>query len=137
MSLIPYHPFWDLDKWFFEGRKPLMKTPRVDIYETDKEVVAEVGLPGIDPKDIDIEVEENILKIEAKSEKKKEEKKKGYYRKELSKGYYRRIVPLPVEVVSEKAQASCQDGVLKITIPKAKPKKVKKTKKIKVKVKKA
>ena len=110
-----------------------MRAPRMDIYETDKDVVAEVELPGIDPKNINVEVQDNILKVEAKGEEKKEEKKKGYYRKEISAGYYRRAVPLPAEVLGNKAQADYKEGILKVTIPKARSQKEKKAIKIKVK----
>lgn len=147
MPIIPWRPLWDIDRWFEEewedwferprwGRLlPMIRTPKMDIYETEKEVVAEVELPGVDPKDIDIEVKDNYLKIEAKKEEKKEEKEKGYYRKELSKGYYKRVVPLPVEVIGEKAEADYKEGILKITIPKVKPSKKEEKKGIKVKVK--
>jgi len=151
MSLIPYRPFWDIEKWFEEGpeewserllpgisRFPMIKTPKMDIYEDDGNVVAKVELPGVDPKNIEIEVKDNYLKVAASTEEKKEEKRKGYYRKELSQGYYRRVVPLPAEVVGEEADASYEDGILKVVIPKTKPKKEgKKPIKIKVKGKKA
>ena len=145
MPIIPRRPFWNIEDWFEEEgpefrfprifhRFPIVRTPRMDIYETTKEVVAEIELPGVDPKNIEVEVKNNVLKVEAKAEKKKEEKGKGYYRKELSKGYYKRAVPLPVEVLGEKAEATYAEGILKVVIPKAKPKKVKK-KAIKIKVK--
>jgi len=137
MPLIPYHhPFWDLDKWF-EEEESLMKTPRMDIYESDGKVIAEVEIPGVDPKNIEVEVKDNVLRVEAKTEKKAEEKKKGYYRKELSRGYYKRVMPLPVEVIGEKAEASYEDGILKISIPQIKPQKVKKPKKVKINIKSA
>ena len=136
MPLIPYnHPFWEISKWF-EEEGSLMKTPKMDIYEKNNDVVAEIELPGVDPKNIEVEVKDNVLKIEAKTEKKKEEKKKGYYRKELSQGYYKRAIPLPVEVVNEKASADYEDGILKVVVPKVKVKKKGKTKKVKVKTKK-
>jgi len=141
MSLIPYKPFWDLDKWFEEewperlfSRLPAASTPKMDVYEDNGNVVAEAELPGVDLKDISVEVKDNILILEAKKEEKKEEKKKGYYRKEMSRGFYRRAVPLPVEVVGEKSQADYKEGILKVVIPKAKPKKEKK-KGVKVKIK--
>ncbi|KPJ56909.1 hypothetical protein AMJ49_03250 [Parcubacteria bacterium DG_74_2] len=147
MPIIPWRPFWDIDKWFEEewpeewferprwGRMlQMIRTPRMDIYETDGEVVAEVELPGVDPKNIDVEVKENVLKVEAKGEEKKEEKGKGYYRKELGRRYFKRVVPLPTEAVGEKADATYEEGILKVIIPKAKPKK-KEKKKIKIKVK--
>ncbi len=149
MPLIPWRPFWEIERWFEEewpeefferprwGRLfPVMRAPKMDIYETNGEVVVEVELPGIDPKNIEVEVRENHLRVEAKKEEKKEEKEKGYYRKELSRGFLRRIVPLPLEVIGEKAEAEYSNGVLKVTIPKKVVEKEKK-KLIKIKTKEA
>jgi HSP20 family protein len=147
MPIIPWRPFGDIERWFegmepeewFErprwGRMwPAVRTPRMDIYEEGKNVIVKVELPGIDPKNIDVEVKDNILKVEAKTEEKKEEKGKGYYRKEISAGYLKRAVPLPAEVIGEKADANYQEGILKVVIPKKQVKKTeKKGKKIKVK----
>ncbi|MBZ9578650.1 Hsp20/alpha crystallin family protein [Patescibacteria group bacterium] len=145
MPIIPWRPFWDMERWFEEEwpdirkwprfRFPMVRTPRMDIYETDKDVVAEVELPGVDPKNINVEVKKNTLKVEAKGEEKKLEKGEGYYRKELGRRYYKRIVPLLAEVVGEKANASYAEGLLKVVIPKVTPKKVKEKKPIKIKVK--
>lgn len=145
MPIVPWRPFWEIERWFEEEwpeiweewarfRFPAIRTPRMDIYETDDKVVAEVELPGVDPKNIEVEVKDNVLKIEAKSEEKKEEKGKGYYKREIGAKYFKRQVLLPTEVVEEKAEAEYEDGILKVTIPKAKPKEVKE-KKIKIKVK--
>lgn len=153
MPIIPRPPFWDLERWFEEmsewpeewwlerwfpripiPRVPALRTPRIDIYETNGEVVAEVELPGVNPKNIEVEVKDNVLTVEAKVEEKKEEKKRGYYKKEISAGYYKRSVPLPVEVIGEKADATYEEGILKIVIPKKKPAE-KEEKKIKIKVK--
>lgn len=141
MSLIPWRPFRDLDRWFEEEPElwgkfesfPAIKTPKVDVYTTKKSVVAELELPGVDPEKINAEVEDNVLKIESSIEQEKEEKEKDYYRKEISSSSYRRIIPLPVEVKGDKAKASYKDGILKITIPRKKEEK-KKAKKIKIKV---
>ncbi len=111
-----------------------MRTPRVDVYEDNGNVVAEFELPGIEPKNIDVEVKNDMLKVEAKGEQKTEEKKKGYYRKEMSRGYFRRVIPLPVDVQESKAVADYEKGVLKVTVPKLTPKK-KPEKKVKVEVK--
>jgi HSP20 family protein len=144
MPIIPWRPFWDIERWFEEEwpewpefrfpRVPMIRTPRMDIYETDDKVVAEVELPGVDPKNIEVEVKDNVLRVEAKAEEKKEEKGKGYYRREMGARYFKRAVTLPTEVVGEKAEAEYEGGVLKVTVPKAKPKKVEE-KKIKIKVK--
>lgn len=145
MPIIPFRPWWDLERFFGEDwwpefpefprvTLPVLRAPRMDIYEEDGNVVAEVELPGVDPKNIEVEVKDNVLKVEAKAEEKKEEKGKGYYRKELSRGYYKRAVPLPVEVVGEKADATYEGGILKVVVPKAKPTKEEK-KEVKIKVK--
>ena len=152
MPLVPYRPFGDLerwlDRWFDEDwwvsrlpeslfEMPVLRVPRMNIYEEKDNIVAEVELPGVDPQNIDVQIQDNVLSVEAKREEEKEEKERGYYRRELARGYYRRSVPLPVEVVAEKAEASYEDGVLRIVVPKAKPKKEeKKSTKIKVKTKK-
>lgn len=146
MAIIPWRPFWDIERWFEEEwpemwewprfRFPIIRTPRMDISETEKDVIAEVELPGVDPKNIEVEVKNNVLRVEAKKEEKKEEKRKGYYRKEISKGFYKRAVPLPAEVIGEKAEAEYTDGILKVVIPKLSPKKVKKKKPIKIRIRK-
>lgn len=145
MAIIPWRPFWDIDRFFEEdwidffdrgfSRMSDLKTPRMDIYEDNGNLVAEVELPGVDPKNIEVEVKNNYLSVEAKKEEKKEEREKGYYRRELAKGYYKRVVPLPVEVVGEKAEAEYKEGVLKILIPKQKVEKKEEKKGIKIKVK--
>ena len=150
MSLVPYHHFKNLEDWFREEwpeiwewpekwlpslpKVSLMRTPRVDVYKEGNNVVAEIELPGVDPKDINLEVKEDMLQVEAKSEEKKEEKKKGYYRKELNRGYYQRVIPLPVEVKAKQAKATYEKGVLKVVVPEVK-KAEKESKGVKVKIK--
>lgn len=145
MSLVPWRPFWDLDKFFEEAGtffpdfqvETRALRPLMDIYETAKEVTAEIEAPGVDPKKIKVKIEDNILIVEGGEEKKEEEKKKGYYRKEIRKGYFKRMAALPPEVASGKAKAEYRDGLLKVTLPKVKTARKKKTKEIKVEVKKA
>ena len=141
MPLVPWRPLRDLEDWEWPewperlfSHLPMRRAPKMDIYEDDGNVVAEVELPGVDPKNIEVEVKDNILRVEARGEEKKEEKKKGYYRKEISKGFYKRVVPLPAGVKGEKAEAGYKEGILKIVIPKIRT--IKKAKKgIKIKVK--
>ena len=144
MPIIPWRPFWELERWFEEGfpeffeeeffKFPRVRTPRMDIYEKDNKIVAEIEIPGVKPENINVEVTDNLLKIEAKSKEEKEEKEKGYYKKEIGAKYFKRVVALPAEVKGEEAQAEYEDGILRIEIPKLK--KEEKTKKIQVKVKK-
>jgi HSP20 family protein len=98
------------------------KAPVSDLYETDKEVIAEVDMPGVDKNDIKVNVTEDAIEIKAekKNEFKEEDKKKGMYRLERSfAGFYRSFALLN-SVDPDKANAKYKDGVLKITVPKLK-----------------
>jgi len=135
MPIIPWRPFDELDNFFesdnwFMPVKPRM--PVMDVYETEKEVIAELNLPGIDPEKVDVSVENQILQVTGASEEKKEEKEKGYWRREIRKGSFERQVRLPSPVQEDKVDATYEKGVLKIVMPKAK-KKISGAKKIKVK----
>ena len=139
MAIVPWEPFKDLDK-FFEGEDflPLVPTkwqkfPRINIENKKDEIVAEIETPGINPKDIDISIENNVLQIKGHSESKTEEKKKNYIRQEFSKGYFERAVSLPSEVKGDKTKASYKNGILTITMPKSAKAK---EKKIEVKIEK-
>lgn len=144
MPIIPWRPFREIERWFEEEwpeiwewpelKFPRIRTPRMDIYETENNVVAEFELPGVKPDDIEVEVKEGHLKVEAKTKKEKEEKGKGFYKREIGESIFKRIVPLPAEVQEEKAEAEYENGILRVTIPKVIPKEGKE-KKIKIKVK--
>jgi HSP20 family protein len=110
--------------------------PRVNISETDKEMLVTAELPGVDQKDIEVTVSGNqlLIKGEKKSEveEKKDEKGRAFHRVERSFGSFQRLMSLPYEVDPEKVQASFKDGVLTLALPK--PAEVqKKTKKIEIK----
>ncbi len=92
--------------------------PQVDVEETDKEVIVKVDLPGVNPKDVQIELQDNSLNISGRSETEEEIKEKNYYHKERRYGSFQRQVPLPCPVIPEDAKAKAQDGVLTITLPK-------------------
>lgn len=138
-SLIP-RDFFDLNRFFDEEdwRLPQLfsiklSEPALDLYETDKEVIAELSIPGFDPKNIDVSVEDQCLRIKGSTEKKEEEKKKEYWRKEIRKGSFERIVRLPAAVDEKKIKATYKKGVLKVVMPKIS---VAKEKKVKIKVEK-
>lgn len=103
-------------------------TPAVDMYEDKDNIIIETQLNGIDSEKVDISIENNVLAIKGESEKKSEVEDKNYYRKEIRRGSFYRSIPLPTKVDGDKATAVNEDGILKITIPKAseiKPKTIK------------
>lgn len=129
MALIPWRPFEDLDKMFGDEDWLFPIFPRVDsvkpamdVYETDKSIVAEVSIPNFDPEKIDVSVKDGILRIRGQMEEKKEDDKKGYWRREIRKGSFERAVRLPVSVKEDGVEATYEKGVLKITVPKAEAK---------------
>lgn len=125
MSLVPWKPFSDLDRFFNEDDwfLPIISRtdfaqPAMDLRETEKDVVAEIEIPGFDPEKIDVSVKDGILKIRGVTDEEKEKKEKGYWKKEIRKGSFERIVRLPVLVKENATKATYEKGVLKIEIPK-------------------
>lgn len=94
--------------------------PASDMYETDKDLVAEIDMPGVDKKDIKVNITKDSIEIKAekKNELKKEDKKKGLFRLERSYAGFCRKFALPNNVNADKANAEYKDGVLRITVPK-------------------
>ena len=96
--------------------------PAVDMYEEDNNVVVEAQLAGVDPKDVDLSIDNDVLTLRGRSEKKNEVDEKDYYKKEIVQGNFYRNIPLPASVKGEEAKAVAEEGVLKVTIPKAEEK---------------
>jgi HSP20 family protein len=94
-------------------------TPAVDIYDKGTEVVIHAEVPGLKKEDIDIRVENNILTIRGKKERKEEVKEEGYFRSERSYGSFTRSFSLPNTVEVSKIAADYKDGVLSLRLPKA------------------
>jgi HSP20 family protein len=104
--------------WGERGLATAGFSPRVDVSETDKEVRVSAELPGMDEKDITVEMDDTAIIIRGEKKEEKEEKGKNWYSKEQSYGSFHRIVPLPASVQDEKARAKFNKGILTITVPK-------------------
>ncbi len=134
MNLIPRKPFKEVedffsdDDWFFPVFQKRDASPEIDVYETDKAVMAEISAPGMTVEDLDVSVENNLLKVKGEKEEKKEDSEKGYYRKEIRKGSFERVVRLPSNIDESKVTAEYKNGILKVEIPKAERKKENKSK---------
>ena len=146
MTLVPYtkrnrNPLMtlhnemdDLFESFFRGLdRPLngyKAWPAIDVAEDENAITVRAEVPGCTAEDIDISVYGNTLTISGEKKLREEKKEKGYYHIESSYGSFRRELTLPTDVDSEKVDASCKDGILLVTLPKAAKAK---TTKIKVK----
>lgn len=98
--------------------------PDFNVYETEKEFIVEAAVPGLEKKDFNIEVDNNVLNISAEIEKKNEEADKKYYYRGFCYGSFKKSYSLPEDVKSDDISAKYENGILKINIPKAKEVKV-------------
>jgi HSP20 family protein len=89
-----------------------------EVSETDDEICVKAELPGMDEKDIDVSLDENVLTIRAERKDERKEKKRDYQISEMSYGSYQRSFPLLAEVDRDKATARFRRGVLTLTLPK-------------------
>jgi HSP20 family protein len=108
---------------FFEPRvdeffAPGEWAPTLDLSETKDALVAKIEVPGIDPKDIQVSLQEQLLTIKGEKKQEKEEKDARQHRVERSYGAFTRAVRLPVAVDAEKVTATFKNGLLTITLPK-------------------
>jgi HSP20 family protein len=145
MAIVRWEPFRDLlslqermNRLFEESARGMGRghdedwavgawAPAVDIYEQGTDVVLKAELPGIDPKDVDIRIENNVLTLKGERKVDHEVKRESYQRLERSYGAFTRSFTLPATVDTANVKAEFKDGLLKIVLPKreeAKPKQI-------------
>lgn len=90
----------------------------IDVFETEKDIIIQSAVAGIEPEDLDISIEKDMVSIKGKRERKIEEQTKNFFYQECFWGRFSREVILPSEVDKNKAEASIKNGVLTIKIPK-------------------
>jgi HSP20 family protein len=93
-------------------------SPAVDIYETDSEIMVQAELPGVDRKDIALQLENNVLTLKGDRRFEKETNQENYHRIERSYGGFSRAFTIPTIVDEDKIRADYRDGILKIALPK-------------------
>ncbi|MFQ6059246.1 MAG: Hsp20/alpha crystallin family protein [Anaerolineae bacterium] len=145
MGLTRWEPFRDLislreamDRLFEES---FVRPPRrgwlipweveelpIDMYETEDHVVVKTAVPGVKPEDIDITITGDTLTIKGETKAEEEIKRENYIRQERRYGAFSRSVSLPAGLETDQAEATFENGILTLTIPKAeevKPKVIK------------
>ena len=139
MSLVKWDPFREFNMMndrlgYFFGRAPDVPAsttawnPSVDIFENDNEIVFKAELPGLNAKDIEVKLENNVLMLKGERRFEKETKEENYHRIEREYGTFSRSFALPTAVNADKVSAEYKDGILKVTLPKKeeiKPKPIK------------
>lgn len=135
MALVRWNPWQEIDtlqrqmnRLFDSARVPnttlpenkgFLRVPAAEINETADAIHLKLEVPGMEAKDLDVQVTENAVFIsgERKSETKTEEK--GITRTEFSYGKFRRVIPLPARIQNSSVTAEYKDGILNLTLPKA------------------
>ena len=144
MAIERWHPFTELmslrqamDRLFddsFVRPSRILSTldgagaPALDVYQTPNEMVVKAALPGLKPEDVSIDITGETLTIKRESKAEQEVKREDYLYQERRYGAFSRSVVLPSGLEPDKAEATMEDGVLILTIPKAeavKPKAIK------------
>jgi HSP20 family protein len=131
MSLLQNHMnrLFDtaLQGWPADSNGTTQWTPAADIYEAENELVVNLDLPGVDPKMVDIRVENNVLSIRGERQFEDKQNKENFHRVERSYGPFARSFTVSTAVDGDKIRANYKSGVLSITLPKAeaaKPKRI-------------
>jgi HSP20 family protein len=119
----------EIDRLFdgFNSNFPAFATtgaalPRMDVGETDKVIEVTAELPGLEAKDVQLNLADNVLSIRGEKKSEREEKQKDYHLVERSFGSFARSVQLPDGVKAEDITAEIAKGVLKVTVKKPAPK---------------
>ena len=111
-SLLDIEPFWRRDLGF-------NVTPAINIVEKDKAFEVTAELPGLDAKNIDLQLSDNVLTIKGEKQEEKEEKTKDRYVSERRYGSSRRSLQVPDSVDFDKIEANFKSGILTVTLPKS------------------
>jgi len=138
-GITPWRPFRELEEWDrrFDDLlgRPLWRLPveergwmpAVDVFEKEDKFVVKAELPGMKEEDIHVSVVGDTLSIKGEKKTETEIKDEDYYRCERSYGTFYRSIPIPSNVDANKIEASFDDGVLEVALPKSakiKPKKI-------------
>jgi len=127
-GLTRWRPFAELedvrgriDRMFAEmGGEERKWNLALDVVERDDAYVLRADIPGLKPEEVKIEIEDDVLNISAEHEESEEEKKDNYVRRERRYGSFSRSIALPKGVTVDQVEATTKDGVVEISIPKAK-----------------
>jgi len=102
-----------------EPRPEGVRLPAVDVSETANDVLVKAEMPGVDKKDLEVEVLPESLSLKAEMRQEKEETDERLHHKECIWRRYERTIPLPAEVVTNQVKASMKDGILEVRMPKS------------------
>ncbi|BAY11522.1 Hsp20/alpha crystallin family protein [Calothrix sp. NIES-2098] len=130
--LVRYNPWQELNaiqrqlnSLFEDTRVPstvfekgLVRVPAAELQETEDAIHLKLELPGLDAKDLDIQVTEKAVSVKAERKTENKTEEKGVTKTEFYYGKFQRVIPLPAPIQNDKVQADYKDGILNLTLPK-------------------
>ncbi|VXD24739.1 Heat shock protein Hsp20 [Planktothrix serta PCC 8927] len=131
MPLVRWQPFQEIDSLQREMNRlfdslalPTEKLgmsifPAAELHETPDAVILKLEIPGIDAKDLDVQVSADAVAITGERKSQTQTEEKGVTRSEFHYGKFHRVIPLPTRIQNTQVQADYQDGILSLTLPKA------------------
>lgn len=133
MALVRWQPFREIDTLqremnrLFENLAPTTNgengefgfVPAAEMHETPEAIHLKLELPGIEAKDLDVQVTAEAVSISGDRQSETKTEEKGMTRTEFRYGQFRRIIPLPTRIENTKVQAEYKNGILNLTLPKA------------------
>lgn len=133
-SPVTFSPFQSVENWFEELENRLigprtylspnvpagfiLRAPRIDVIDREKELCVRAELPGVDKDDLTITLHDETLTLHAHIKKETKEESGTFYRRELHHGAFQRTVQLPIRVNPKEAKATFKHGLLELTVPK-------------------
>lgn len=131
-----FRPFY-MPNFFDDDLFPMITNrsnsmPAVNIREDDKRFILDLAVPGIDKKDLKIDINDDLLTITSETKNESEESKEGYKRKEFSFSSFCRSFQIPENTNRDKIEANCKDGILSVVLPKVDEEKSKITRQVKI-----
>jgi HSP20 family protein len=114
--LRPFHEMFP--EWTLTDRDFDLRSPRVDMVDNEDEILVRVELPGVDKKDLDVNISGNMLTIKGETKREEKEEKGEYFRSEITRGSFSRTLQLPVEVDEKSVKAAFNNGMLEVHLPK-------------------
>lgn len=130
MRLVRWQPFPEMeslrrqmDRMFdelagLERKSDADWTPAIEMQDRGDSILVRAEIPGVEAKDIDIQVAREAVSIAGEHRYEKKTEEKGFFRSELRYGSFQRTIPLPVAVENTQVQAEFKDGILELTLPK-------------------
>ena len=100
-----------------QGLPSMGMMPSVEMYETDKDLILNVELPGIDPKNVTVEISEDSIFLSGETKQESEIQEDTYYHSERMFGEFKRTIPLPNRIKDQEAKATFKNGLLTIRAP--------------------